>query len=296
MIAGLNVKFNIGKFSKRTSLFNQGMMPLLYSERQGKWLRCGNDISYVQTRRKRLDDKNAYILTFTHQFEFSNDKCYFAYSYPYTYSDLQDDLLSLQLDTLKSKVVRRSLLCRTLAGNRCDILTITERASSLADLQSRQGVVISARVHPGETSASWICKGIIEFLTSDCDSAIALRRAFVFKVIPMLNPDGVVNGNYRTSLAGVDLNRRWNNPHKVNHPTIYNTKMLLKRFQKARDIVVSCDIHGHSRREGLFMYGCSDIVSCRKQKLSSYIIPDIFASKCLFFNKESCTFRVQVRR
>lgn len=25
----------------------------------------------------------------------------------------------------------------------------------------------------------------------------------------MLNPDGVINGNYRCSLAGCDLNRRW---------------------------------------------------------------------------------------
>ena len=29
------------------------------------------------------------------------------------------------------------------------------------------------------------------------------------KVVPMLNPDGVINGNYRCSLAGVDLNRVW---------------------------------------------------------------------------------------
>jgi hypothetical protein len=30
----------------------------------------------------------------------------------------------------------------------------------------------------------------------------------------MLNPDGVINGNYRCSLAGVDLNRRWKFPSK----------------------------------------------------------------------------------
>ena len=28
------------------------------------------------------------------------------------------------------------------------------------------GVVISARVHPGETNASWIMKGMLDFLTS----------------------------------------------------------------------------------------------------------------------------------
>lgn len=33
----------------------------------------------------------------------------------------------------------------------------------------------------------------------------------------MLNPDGVVVGNYRTSLAGVDLNRVYKTPHQVYH-------------------------------------------------------------------------------
>jgi hypothetical protein len=31
----------------------------------------------------------------------------------------------------------------------------------------------------------------------------------------MLNPDGVIHGNYRCSLAGIDLNRVWDNPAPV---------------------------------------------------------------------------------
>jgi murein tripeptide amidase MpaA len=50
----------------------------------------------------------------------------------------------------------------------------------------------------------------------------------VFKLIPMLNPDGVTNGNYRCSLAGCDLNRRWKFPSKTLHPTVYETKKLIK--------------------------------------------------------------------
>jgi len=46
----------------------------------------------------------------------------------------------------------------------------------------------------------------------------------------MLNPDGVINGNYRWSLAGWDLNRRWNKPSNVIHPTIYNAKKLIKSW------------------------------------------------------------------
>ena len=28
--------------------------------------------------------------------------------------------------------------------------------------------------------------------------------------IPMINPDGVIHGNSRCNVAGLDLNRRWN--------------------------------------------------------------------------------------
>lgn len=52
----------------------------------------------------------------------------------------------------------------------------------------------------------------------------------MFKIVPMLNPDGVINGNYRCSLAGVDLNRRWQYPSKNWQPTIYHTKRLIKTF------------------------------------------------------------------
>ena len=34
----------------------------------------------------------------------------------------------------------------------------------------------------------------------------------------MVNPDGVAIGNYRTNLAGLDLNRKWNNPSKESTP------------------------------------------------------------------------------
>ena len=50
-------------------------------------------------------------------------------------------------------------------------------------------------------------QGLLDFLTSGHSTAVALRSSFVFKLVPMLNPDGVANGNYRCSMAGCDLNR-----------------------------------------------------------------------------------------
>ena len=41
------------------------------------------------------------------------------------------------------------------------------------------------------------CGRVLDFLTSDSAEACILRERFVFYVIPMMNPDGVVLGNYR---------------------------------------------------------------------------------------------------
>lgn len=61
---------------------------------------------------------------------------------------------------------------------------------------SRPVVFLSARVHPGETNASWVMKGTLEFLMSCRSEAQSLRESYIFKIIPMLNPDGVINGRY----------------------------------------------------------------------------------------------------
>lgn len=121
-------------------------------------------------------------------------------------------------------------MCKTLAGEDCEYLTITSR-ENLEDFNKRKGVVLTARVHPGETVGSWMMRGLLMFLTDpENKEAKLLRDNYVFKIIPMLNPDGVINGNYRCSLAGCDLNRRWKTPSKLLHPTIYHTKKLIKEL------------------------------------------------------------------
>ena len=88
----------------------------------------------------------------------------------------------------------------------------------------------------------------------------------------MLNPDGVVNGNYRCSLAGCDLNRRWKFPNKILHPTIYATKKLIKTIQAERQVVLFCDMHGHSRKQNVFIYGCDSKQEPEKCRILPYIL------------------------
>lgn len=50
-------------------------------------------------------------------------------------------------------------------------------------------------------------QGFLEYLCSNEIEARKLRTAFIFKIVPMLNPDGVALGNYRTGISGKDFNR-----------------------------------------------------------------------------------------
>lgn len=99
-------------------------------------------------------------------------------------------------------------------------------------------------------------KGIIDFL-SDPESAEAalLRKNFVFKLVPMVNPDGVVVGNYRCSISGVDLNRVWKDPDPVLFPEIASIKKMVVEFNQQNPIVFYADLHGHSRARKIFAYG-----------------------------------------
>ena len=78
-------------------------------------------------------------------------------------------------------------------------------------------------------------KGFLDFITrADDPRAAALRDRFVFKLIPLLNPDGVKRGHYRTDQRGVNLNRVYLNPNPDLHPTIFAAKSLIAHHYHGR--------------------------------------------------------------
>ena len=98
--ADLTVKFNLINFQKKDSLFNHGMKPLIYSlktqQNEKGWVWAGHDIAYFQNGlKKEKTKKSLSTLTFSFTFPFDQDVVYFAYSFPYTYSNLLDLLYSI---------------------------------------------------------------------------------------------------------------------------------------------------------------------------------------------------------
>ena len=81
-----------------------------------------------------------------------------------------------------------------------------------------QGIFISARVHPGEVASSYILNGILKTIFSGEAEISMLLERFVFYIVPIINPDGVNEGNFRTDSKGNNLNRFYTNPNKLDQP------------------------------------------------------------------------------
>jgi hypothetical protein len=143
-------------------------------------------------------------------------------------------------------------------------------------------------------------RGTLMFLTGNSPAAAALREAFIFIVIPMLNPDGVIQGNYRTSLIGCDLNRKYSVATKA--------YFLIRRFIPLF-IVIECFVGKYLnttialfsaitmdiaesiviRRKNIFMYGNNEPEMEEKYLKFPYLLSKI----CDFFSFSECTFGVQ---
>ncbi|XP_076239192.1 cytosolic carboxypeptidase-like protein 5 isoform X1 [Calliopsis andreniformis] len=248
------VKFNIINLNKQVKMFSQGMCPV-FKVIPGHlhWERIREKPTYT------LDQKGSdFTLSFIYTTP-ENPKAitYFAFTYPFSYNDLQN-----YLRRVEARIAKRTITCaddvyyhrecaiKSLEGRRMDIITIssfhnisTEREDRLNHMfpekneerpfkfWDKKVIFISARVHPGETPSSFVFNGFLNFLVNRDDQfAINLRRLYVFKLIPMLNPDGVARGHYRMDTRGVNLNRVYLNPSLKDHPTIYAARNLIRYY------------------------------------------------------------------
>ncbi|XP_075008384.1 cytosolic carboxypeptidase 3 isoform X2 [Calonectris borealis] len=295
--AGMPYRFTIVNFTKRNSLYKRGLRPLLYSEADAKkrkvgWRRTGNEIKYYKNNAGQ-GGLQYFSLTWTFQFPHDQDTCYFAHCYPYTYSNLQEYLMAISEDPVKTKFCKIHVLCHSLAGNIVYVLTITNPPKSGKGTE-KKAVILTARVHPGETNSSWIMKGFLDYILGDSGKAQLLRDNFVFKVVPMLNPDGVIVGNHRCSLTGQDLNRKYRSNMKKYYPSIWYTRNMIKRVMGERDVFLYCDIHGHNRKQNVFMYGCERKQQAKAPYVHPRVFPLLLSKSCPDkFSFPDCHFRVR---
>ena len=212
---------------------------------------------------------------------------YFSYCYPYTYTHLLTFISNL---TNCKNYLRFEEIGKSLLNNNLYMLIITDFTDSFECLAKKPAVVLTSRVHPGETNSSIVIEGLIESLLSENATAKNLRKKFIFKIVPMLNIDGVKLGNYRMNYLGLDLNRTWNESNILKNPTIFHIQKMLLKTLNSREIFLFCDFHGHSNKSNFFIY------SCNKKNPSEKIFNHIFKNENCLFDMKSCIDRINPQK
>lgn len=202
----------------------------------------------------------------------------------------------------------RELLVDTLEGLRVDLVTISScehilpvrepRLPSLfpnpSDKRShkfsdqKRVFFLSSRVHPGETPASFVFNGFIKFiLQQDHPVAKELRRLYVFKMIPILNPDGVRCGHYRTDKRGVNLNRVYHSPNPTYHSPIYASRAIVDFYQQQGTLKFYVDLHAHASKRGCFIFG--NALEMPRQ-IENVLFAKLVDHHSRYFEFEACNF------
>lgn len=88
---------------------------------------------------------------------------------------------------------------------------------------------------------------ILELLRNSNEVEFLTWRYDIY-IVPIVNIDGVILGNYRGNFAGFDLNRCWLKPEQSKQPEVLLIKNAIRKIAKKQQIELILDLHGHSRK------------------------------------------------
>ncbi len=118
--------------------------------------------------------------------------------------------------------------------------------------RKKKCVWLMFRQHGWETGSSWAGEGALRILTGSEPRAISLRERFIWKIIPMCDPDGVARGNVRFNTYGFDLNRNWDVEDPVRMPEITaQRRAVLDWLDRGRGVDLFLSLHNTETGEYL---------------------------------------------
>lgn len=232
---------------------------------QSEWQRV------TQTTLFSMNFATSYKFSWNFDCFYSDNDVYFATAPPYSYEHLLKSLDLYQSICPNDCIFYRETLTKSLDNRNIEIITISAKRNFTCEREERvigiypsslprsfkankPIVFISARVHPGETPASYMLDSIIQCILAKDLKGNALRNQFVFKIVPMLNPDGVSRGHFRVDQNGINLNRCYAYPSMLDHPSIYAVKVYIENII-AQKVCFYLDLHAHGSRKSCFVFG-----------------------------------------
>ncbi len=119
----------------------------------------------------------------------------------------QELINSIDNERWVDSIAKKTELKKEIIGysiNHKPIISLNTKSSN-----GKKIVVVISRQHPPEITGYLAMKKFVSVLLGNTELAKRFRKEYELVVIPMVNPDGVDEGNWRHSFAGVDLNRDW---------------------------------------------------------------------------------------
>ena len=150
-------------------------------------------------------------------------------------------------------------------------------------------IFITARVHPGETPGTLIFNGILKTLiNSDNQLNNILLDNFVFKLIPIINVDGVSNGYFRLDQNGFNLNRCYLNPNQKDNPENFAIIKLFYFYSSKYKIRYYFDLHADMNSRGVYTFG--NALKLFEDHVENVLFSFIFKINCQHVDFSHCIF------
>lgn len=106
-------------------------------------------------------------------------------------------------------------------------------------------VVMVGRQHPPEVTGAYALMPFVETILDGSELSELFLDQFNLLIIPMVNPDGVEDGNWRFNTGGMDLNRDWG---PFTQPETQAARSALDRFYTGEaEIAFFLDFHSTKR-------------------------------------------------
>ena len=318
--SSLNVCINITNLNKHNKLYQQGMRPVIRNS--GSIFVPNSELNenFYESGWKRLRSTSfAYGTLEDHGFCISfplslpkNEYFYLAFCYPFSYKSSIDLIEMVSSICKKEEIFLDTFtLCQSYENRDVNLMVLTsndaepvyseapEKASNFTpkaaealrlDFPDKKILVVTARVHPGETPGQLSFSGFLKFVLSDDARAKILLRNFVIYCIPILNPDGVYQGNYRTDVLGFNLNRYYLEPDPIKHPQCLALTNLMDHLTNRRSVndVFFMDMHAHAAKRGMFLFGNN--LPLHATQITNVFYAKLAEQNSLFFDFEASNF------
>jgi hypothetical protein len=196
---------------KNGAIGNQG--PAISQDRGETWRWMGTD--------------NVRENTFFHDFTKKDETVRFAVTIPYVHADL-DRFLKKHAGNPHLKA---SVLTTSRKGRPVPLLQIGKPGPGV------KAVLVTARHHAVETIASYVLEGFLQAAMSDGAVGEEFRKNYVLYAVPLVDRDGVEDGDQGKNRKPVDYNRDYG------EKSIYPEIRAIRELDKAKNFQLTLDWH-----------------------------------------------------